>query len=106
VVDYRGKTWKCPGTYSVRSSSVIRVGEEIGERKHEGCPSATELDSNRSSFKLAPCFHAGFFLSLFFNPEDGGDIFLRNVGLHGVISQKMVLFNHNLFAIFIHCGWH
>jgi hypothetical protein len=28
---------------------------------------------------LANCFHAGFLLGLFFNPEDGGDIFLRNV---------------------------
>jgi hypothetical protein len=29
---------------------------------------------------LATCFHAGFLLSLVFDPEDGGDIFLRNVG--------------------------
>jgi hypothetical protein len=29
---------------------------------------------------LATCFHAGFFLGLFFDPEDGGDMFLRNVG--------------------------
>jgi hypothetical protein len=28
---------------------------------------------------LAGCFHAGFLLSLFFYPEDGGDMFLRNV---------------------------
>jgi hypothetical protein len=28
---------------------------------------------------LATCFHAGFFLGLFFNPEDGGDTFLRNL---------------------------
>jgi hypothetical protein len=27
-----------------------------------------------------------------FDPEDGGDMFLRNVGLHGVIPQKIVLF--------------
>jgi hypothetical protein len=27
----------------------------------------------------ATCFHAGFLLGLFFDPEDGGDIFLRNV---------------------------
>jgi hypothetical protein len=26
------------------------------------------------------CFHAGFLLNLFFDPEDGGDMFLRNVG--------------------------
>jgi hypothetical protein len=25
-------------------------------------------------------FHAGFLLGLFFDPEDGGDMFLRNVG--------------------------
>jgi hypothetical protein len=29
---------------------------------------------------LAVCFHAGFFLGLFFDPEDGGDMFLLNVG--------------------------
>jgi hypothetical protein len=32
--------------------------------------------------KLATFVHAGFSLSLFFDPEDGGDIFLRNVGGH------------------------
>jgi hypothetical protein len=26
------------------------------------------------------CFYAGFLLGLFFDPEDGGDMFLRNVG--------------------------
>jgi hypothetical protein len=29
---------------------------------------------------LVICFHAGFLLILLFNPEDGGDMFLRNVG--------------------------
>jgi hypothetical protein len=30
---------------------------------------------------------------LFFDPEDGGDMLLRNVyGLHGIISQKIELF--------------
>jgi hypothetical protein len=28
---------------------------------------------------LAACIHAGFFLGLFFNHEDGGDLFPRNV---------------------------
>jgi hypothetical protein len=29
---------------------------------------------------LANCFHVRFLLGLFFEPEDGGDIFLRDVG--------------------------
>jgi hypothetical protein len=29
---------------------------------------------------LATWFHAGFLLGLFFDPGDGGDMFLRNVG--------------------------
>jgi hypothetical protein len=41
---------------------------------------------------------ARWFAGLFFDPEDGGARFLRNVmllhnGLHGVISQKMIFFN-------------
>jgi hypothetical protein len=29
---------------------------------------------------LATCFHAGFMLNYFFDPEDGSDMFFRNVG--------------------------
>jgi hypothetical protein len=28
----------------------------------------------------ATCFHATFLLSLFFDSEEGGDMFLRNIG--------------------------
>jgi hypothetical protein len=46
---------------------------------------------------FAACFCSGLLLSLFFGPEDEGDMFLRNVGwlstgLHGVTSQKTELF--------------
>jgi hypothetical protein len=33
-----------------------------------------------SSALLAICFHASFLFGLFFDPEDRGDMFLRNVG--------------------------
>jgi hypothetical protein len=38
-----------------------------------------DVDETDSAL-LATCFHAGFLLALFFDPEDGGDMFLRNVG--------------------------
>jgi hypothetical protein len=33
-----------------------------------------------SRVQYATCFHAGFLLGLLFDPEDGRDMFLRNVG--------------------------
>jgi hypothetical protein len=29
---------------------------------------------------LSTCFHASFLLGLIFSPEDGGNMFLRNIG--------------------------
>jgi hypothetical protein len=58
-----------------------------------------------TSRSLPPtCFRAGFFLGLFFDNEDGGDVFLRNVGwlttaymaLY-VISQKKALLKKNIY---------
>jgi hypothetical protein len=37
----------------------------------------TSVPIGRSTCHL---FHAGIFLGLFFDPEDGGDMFLRNFG--------------------------
>jgi hypothetical protein len=34
----------------------------------------------------------------FLDPEDGGDMFLRNVGLHGVISQKIASVDYGVQA--------
>jgi hypothetical protein len=42
-----------------------------------------EKDKHKTSLKYSfSCWllHAGFLLGLLFNPEDGGDMFLRNVG--------------------------
>jgi hypothetical protein len=37
------------------------------------------LGTDSACFLLATCFHAGFLLDLFFDTEDGGDMFPRNV---------------------------
>jgi hypothetical protein len=43
---------------------------------------------------VATCFHAGFLLVLFFDPEDRGDMFLQKTfsRLHGFIPHNMKLF--------------
>jgi hypothetical protein len=51
---------------------------------------------NKRDALHATCFHTGFLRGLFY-PEDGGDMFLRNVGwffngLHGIVFQKIELF--------------
>jgi hypothetical protein len=33
-----------------------------------------------SRWQAEESFHAGFLLGFFFDPDDGGDMFLRNVG--------------------------
>jgi hypothetical protein len=38
-----------------------------------------EEKANQETSVLATCFHVSFFLGLIFDPEDGGDMFLRNV---------------------------
>jgi hypothetical protein len=45
--------------------------------------------------------HAGYLLSLFFDPEDGGDVFLRNTfkEVHGVISQN------SSFTVSVSSSW-
>jgi hypothetical protein len=39
---------------------------------------STEISEEHIAL-LAICFQAGFLFGLFFDPEDGGDMFLRNV---------------------------
>jgi hypothetical protein len=63
---------------SAPKQSPIRVltGSCWGIPLHPSMPHLTQ----RSLRALATCFHAGFLLSLFFSPEDGSDMLLRNVG--------------------------
>jgi hypothetical protein len=48
------------------------------------CSSKTSVDFQRITRRYIPLFaiwfRSGFLLDLFFDPEDGGDMFLRNVG--------------------------
>jgi hypothetical protein len=39
-----------------------------------------DIESGRKQILFCNLLHAGFFFGLLFSPEDGGDMFLRNVG--------------------------
>jgi hypothetical protein len=64
------------------------------------CSSETSVDTKRTT-RLATCFDAGFLLSLFFDPEDGGDMFLRNVGWHSTDCTACHLISRWFLAQFI-----
>jgi hypothetical protein len=55
---------------------------------------------------FASCFYVGFFLGLFFDPEDGGDCFTRKFcflsKVHIALYPRKVLFN--LFSVFSVCS--
>jgi hypothetical protein len=58
--------------YSVESKPTFR-------RKIN--PPSSGIRISRARNQLATCFRAGSLLGLFFDCEDGGDMFFRNVGL-------------------------
>jgi hypothetical protein len=50
--------------------------------------------SHSGGYEVATCFHTGFLLGLFFDPEDRGDMFLQNVSW--LLTDHTAL--HNLFS--------
>jgi hypothetical protein len=48
---------------------------------------ASKNEPKKKPAWLSACYVlvAGFFICLFFNPEDGSDMFLRNVGCHYIV---------------------
>jgi hypothetical protein len=62
---------------------LSRTLPEETEEKHDSRCTSRGLNQTHPEYKfralLATCFHAGFLLGLFFHPEDGGAMFLRNV---------------------------
>jgi hypothetical protein len=89
------------GNREIESSAVARCGycsENCGSNSH--CPRfcasffQNKQTDNRKGSRYP--LRAGFFLGLFFDPEDGGDVppkrrFTFN-RLHNVVSQKIELF--------------
>jgi hypothetical protein len=78
--------------WDITSCGPLKVNQHCGIKS----PPSSGSKNKPGRVLLSTCFHPGFLLGLFFDPEDGGDMFLPNVGcfngLHGVISQKIVLF--------------
>jgi hypothetical protein len=60
--------------YLLGYNAVYTVEYQPTFRKNMSPPSSGSKNRPRT------CFHAGFLLSLFFDPRDGGEMFLRNVG--------------------------
>jgi hypothetical protein len=59
--------------------------------------------------QLTICFHSDYLLGLFFDPERGGDTFVRNVswlfnGLHSIIFHEIQLL---IIGVILHylCGF-
>jgi hypothetical protein len=50
---------------------------------------------NKKPAVLALCFQTGFLLSLFFDSEDGGDMFFQNVGSFSTNYLLTVAFSIN-----------
>jgi hypothetical protein len=83
----RDPAFKSPIFWDITPCSPVKVNRSL---------SGTRRLHLQSSSTLC-LFHAGLLLGLLFNAEDGGDMFLRNIGwlstnYNGIISQKTELF--------------
>jgi hypothetical protein len=80
--------------WDITPCSPLKVNRRFGGtcRLHlQGRRICRARDQREGRWQAELCFHAGFLLSIFFDPEDGGDMFLQNVGLtfnglHRIIS--------------------
>jgi hypothetical protein len=64
--------------YLLGCNTVESIGSQLTFQRNMSPPSSQSKNtpSKSSDYYL---LHAGFLLGLFFNPEDGGDMFLQNV---------------------------
>jgi hypothetical protein len=58
-----------------------------------GYNTGSPLKIKRQEYVACCLLHAGIFLGLFFNPEDGSDMFLRNTGR--LSTDYMMLYSRN-----------
>jgi hypothetical protein len=71
-------------------------GESLGKRLHQ----RLKWMDGQNWPLLATWLHAGFLLSLFFDPEDGGGMFLQNISWLPTIAVRTS--NSTLFEYFRH----
>jgi hypothetical protein len=66
----------------IRNGNFLNVSEELCRRPVWSVVVKVNIfwDVTPCRALFAICFHSGILCGLFFNPEDGGDIFFRNVG--------------------------
>jgi hypothetical protein len=69
--------------WDITLCSRLKVNRRFGEtyRHHRQGRQISQVRNQRKAV-LATSFHAGFLLGFFFDPEDEGDKFLRNVRSH------------------------
>jgi hypothetical protein len=60
-------------------TAVLSVESHLTFRRNM-LPQSSRSRKKRSKNLLGTCLYGGFLLGLFFDSEDGGDMFLRNVG--------------------------
>jgi hypothetical protein len=71
---------------------MLSVESEATFRRNVSPPSSGSKNkpSKKPAALLATYYHAGFLLGLLFDPEDGGDTFLRNVA--SLLTDYMALY--------------
>jgi hypothetical protein len=66
--------------WDITSHSPLKVNRRFGGTWRLHLQGRRISQARNQPALLATCFHAGVVLDLFFDLEDGGDIFIRNVG--------------------------
>jgi hypothetical protein len=79
----------------IHIASIFRVEEKA--EQETSVKAGGKLSREEYSLDyFAICFHAGFLLGLFFDPEEGGDMFLRNVG--GFSTEYTALYHRREYS--------